>query len=176
MPPIGGGMEIIMNKTLRMLALCLAALTLILCLAACGNRNETDDNTNAYTFKTKNGVTIAIGARHDDVIPKLGNYNSVNITDSCGGFSGKDRIYYYNGFRVYTTPSAKGDVINMIELTDDSVSTPEGLTIGSAKDDVTKAMGKGTAVGDNLSYEKGNMKLVFIFRDGTVTNIQYLAK
>ena len=163
-----------MNKTLRILALLLAALTLTLCLASCGNGNK--NNSGSSVFKAPGGTEIAIGARHDDVIPKLGNYNSVNITDSCGGFSGKDRIYYYNGFRVYTTPSERGDVVNKIELTDDSVSTPEGLTIGSTKDAVTKAMGNGTAVGDNLSYEKGNMKLVFIFRDGTVTNIQYFEK
>ena len=163
-----------MNKTFRILALLLAALALTLCLASCGGgKSNGSDN---FTFKSPNGTEVTIGARHDDVIPKLGNYNSVNITDSCGGFSGKDRIYYYNGFRVYTTPSAKGDVVNMIELTDDSVSTPQGLTIGSAKDAVVKAMGQGTAVGDNLSYEKGNTKLVFIFRDGTVTNIQYMTK
>ncbi len=162
-----------MNKILRILAVLLAALTLALCLASCGGGNNSSES---FVFKAPNGTKIAIGARHDDVIPKLGDYNSVNITDSCGGFSGKDRIYYYNGFRVYTTPSAKGDVVNMIELTDDSVSTPEGLTIGSTKDAVTKAMGKGTAVGDNLSYERNDMKLVFIFRDGTVTNIQYIAK
>ncbi len=163
-----------MNKTLRILAVLLTALTLILCFASCGGGNES--SADGYTFKSPNGVTIAIDARHDDIIPKLGAYNSVNITDACGGFSGKDRIYYYNGFRVYTTPSAKGDVVNMIELTDDSVSTPEGLTIGSTKDAVIKTMGNGTAVGSNLSYEKGNTKLVFIFRDDTVTNIQYLPK
>ena len=163
-----------MNKTLRFLALLLAALTLTLCFASCGGANNTSGN--GYFFNSPNGIRIEIGARHDDVIPKLGAYSSVNITDSCGGFSGKDRIYYYNGFRVYTTPSERGDVVNMIELTSDAVKTPEGLTIGSNKADVTKALGAGTAVGDNLSYEKGNMKLVFIFRDGTVTNIQYMAK
>lgn len=162
-----------MNKTLRILAVLLAALTLTLCLAACGGSSS---NANSYVFKAPNGTEIAIGAAHDDVIPKLGDYNSVNVSDSCGGFSGKDRIYYYNGFRVYTTPSAKGEVVNMIELTDDSVETPQGLTIGSTKDAVTKAMGNGTAVGENLSYEKGDMKLVFIFRDGAVTNIQYMTK
>lgn len=162
-----------MNKTLRILALLLAALTLTLCFVSCGGGNK---NSDSYVFKAPNGTQVAIGARHDDVIPKLGDYNSVNITDACGGFSGKDRIYYYNGFRVHTTPSAKGDIVNKIELTDDSVSIPGGLTIGSTKDAVVKAMGNGTAVGDNLSYEKGDMKLVFIFRDGTVTNIQYLLK
>lgn len=161
-----------MNKTLRLSAVLLTALTLILCLAACGGNTTSD----SFTFEAPNGTKIAIGALHDDVIPKLGDYNSVNITDSCGGFEGKDRIYYYNGFRVYTTPAKKGEVVNKIELTDDSVSTPQGLTIGSTKDAVVKAMGEGTAVGDNLTYEKGSMKLQFIFRDGTVTNIQYVAK
>lgn len=161
-----------MNKISRLSAVLLAVLTLILCLASCGGKNSSD----SFAFKAPNGTEIAIGARHDNVIPKLGDYNSVNITDSCGGFSGKDRIYYYDGFRVYTTPDKKGEVVNKIELTDDSVSTPQGLTIGSTKDQVIKAMGEGTAVGDNLTYEKGNMKLQFIFRDGTVTNIQYVAK
>lgn len=162
-----------MNKTLRMLAVLLAALTLTLCFASCGGSKTSDDG---YTFKAPNGTEIAIGALHDDVIPKLGDYESVDKTDSCGGFKGQDCTYFYKGFRVYTTPSDKGDVVNMIELTDDSVSTPEGLTIGSSKDAVIKAMGNGTAVGENLSYEKGNMKLVFIFRDGAVTNVQYMAK
>ena len=161
-----------MNKKIRIMALLLAMLTLTLCLVACGGSKGAD----TYIFKAPNGAEVAIGARHDDVIPKLGTYQSYNSTDSCGGFSGKDLIYYYNGFRVYTTPSAKGDVVNMIELTSDAVSTPEGVTIGSTKDAVIAAMGKGTAVGDNLSYDGGNMKLVFIFRDGTVTNIQYITK
>ena len=168
-----------MKKTVRILTLLLALLTLTLCFAACGGKSGAgagDGDGDGYVFKSPNGAKIAIGARHDDVIPKLGAYVSVNISDSCGGFSGKDRIYFYNGFRVYTTPSAKGDVVIKIELTDDSVATPEGLTIGSTKDDVIKALGNGTATGGNLTYEAGGMKLVFIIRDGFVTNIQYLEK
>ena len=162
-----------MNKKFRIPALLLAALTLIFCLASCGGQKADGQK---YVFKAPNGTIVAIDSRHDTVIPSLGSYNSVNISDSCGGFSGKDRIYYYNGFRVHTTPSAKGDVVNKIELTDDSVSTPEGLTIGSTKDAVIKIMGQSAASGDNLIYEKGNTKLVFVIRDGAVTNIQYLAK
>ena len=157
---------------LRTVAVLLAALTLLLCLASCGG----SQTPTGYTFKAPNGTELFIGALHDDVIPKLGNYQYMNSSAACGGFKGEDRIYYYNGFVVKTTPGKKGDFVNHIELTDDSVSTPQGITIGSTKDQVLAAMGQPTVMGDNLAYEKDNMKLMFLFRDGTVTNIQYILK
>ncbi len=158
---------------LRSLSLILASLMLVslLSLISCGGSN----GGNGYVFKI-NSLTLQIGASADVVRTGLGEPLSKNVTAACGGIPGEDIVYTYAGYRVKTTPGKDGDVICMIELTDDSVKTPEGLTIGSTKDQVISAMGTGEAVGENLVYPKGNMKLQFLIRDGFVTNVQYLAK
>lgn len=160
------------STVIRILACLLAILTLTLCLAACGGSNS------GLSFKTKNNVEIVIGADADDTISKLGNWSAQNSSDSCGGFSGKDYIYTYSGYRVSTTPSKDGQIICKIELTDDSVKTPQGVYIGMSRADAEAAMKGFTAesVGDNLVYTEGNVKLQIIFRDGSVSGIVYVAK
>lgn len=151
-------------------ALVLATLCLTFGLCACGG----GDDGREYTF-TVSGKTLAIGASEDSVTA-LGTPVNYSESAACGGIEGKDKIYVFNGFRVSTTPSASGNVICRIELTDDSVKTPEGLTIGSSLADVKNAMGNGETVGENLVYSGKTMKLTFVIRDGVVTNIQYSEK
>ena len=158
-----------MKTTIRTLALLLAALTLTLCFAACGSSAE-------LVFTVKD-VDIAIGESADSVLEKLGSWGSMNSSDSCGGFKGKDYIYSYSGYRVSTTPSQNGNVVCKIELTDDSVKTPQGLYIGMSRTDAVAAM-KGfqsVSVGDNLVYTAGSVKLQVVFRDDVVTGIMYVA-
>ncbi len=157
---------------LRTLACLLAALTLTLCLVACGGSDS------SLHFTTANGKTVAIGADADKTVESLGDWMSQNSSDSCGGFLGKDYIYTYKGFRVSTTPSEKGQIVCKIELTDDSVKTPQGLYIGMSRADAEATM-KGfeaESVGDNLVYTEGDVKLQVIFRDGSVSGIVYVAK
>lgn len=163
-----------MKTTIRTLALILAALTLTLCFVACGGKK---DAGTFESFKTNDGVKIAIGADADQTVEKLGKWISQNSSNSCGGFSGRDYIYSYNGFRVSTTPAKDGQIICKVELTDDSVKTPEGLYIGMSRADAEAAM-KGIAseaVGDNLIYVADGVKLQVVFRDGAVTGIIYVA-
>lgn len=160
-----------MKKSLtRTLTLALAALMLLslVVLTSCDGGGDQDK----YVFKA-GSVTLCIGDSAD-VIAQLGRPTAYNETASCGGIPGTDKLYVFAGYRVQSTPGNDGDVINKIEITDDSVKTPEGLTIGSTKDQVTKALGAGTASGENLTYKSGDTKLMFIIRDGYVTNIQYL--
>lgn len=163
------------NTIIRILSCLLALLTLTLCFAACGGGKTAKGG--ALYFKV-NDTKITIGADADDTIDKLGRWISQNSSDSCGGFSGKDYIYTYSGYRVSTTPSKDGQIICKIELTDDSVKTPQGVYIGMSRADAEAAMKGFTAesVGDNLVYTEGNVKLQIIFRDGSVSGIVYVAK
>ncbi len=166
-----------MKTTLRTLSVLLAALTLILCLVACGGGKGGSSDSD-LVFKTEGNVTIAMGAPADKAVTALGDWASLNSSDSCGGFSGKDYVYTYHGFRMSTTPSKDGQIICKLELTDDSVKTPQGLCIGMSRSDAEAAM-KGFAsekVGDNLVYTAGDTKLQVVFRDGAVTGIVYVAK
>lgn len=144
----------------------------LLCLAcSCsGSAEETD-----YVFVNQ-GVTLQAGALVGTTMEKLGDPKDYRESGSCGGIAGLDRVYAYNGFTVYTTPGTEGDVIAKIELTDDSVATPEGLKIGSDKKAVTDALGVGEAVGSTLVYTGKGVKLTFVLRDDVVTNIQYTSR
>ena len=157
---------------LRTLALALAALTLVFCFAAC------DSGSDAELYFSSNGTKIAIGDGSDAIISKLGTPVSETSSESCGGFEGKDYVYTYKGFRVSTTPAKDGQIICKVELTDDSVKTPEGLYIGMTRENAESAMKSHTAesVGDNLVYTAGSVKLQIIFRDGNVSGIIYVAK
>lgn len=164
-----------MKTTLRILTLALAVLTLTVCFAACGGKGGSDSD---LVFVTPNDVTLAIGGPADKAVTTLGDWISMNSSDSCGGFSGKDYVYTYHGFRMSTTPAKDGQIICKVELTDDSVKTPEGLYIGMSHADAEAAMKGFTSesVGDNLVYTSGETKLQVVFRDGAVTGIVYVAK
>ncbi len=164
------------NRTLRILATFLVLLCAVLPLFACGSEEGGSDG---FAFKTPGGVKIAVGDS-DKVIADLGEYLSKNESASCGGIPGNDCVYAYSGFRVKTTPTEGGkNVICQIQLTDDSVETPEGLCIGMSVDDAKAAMsGKGTLTesGAGITYTKGNSKLQISVSGGYVTGISYLTK
>ena len=155
-------------RTVAILAiLLLVALPLLSC--------ETAEES-GFAF-TSAGVSVAIGDA-DGVIAKLGEYRSVNESASCGGIPGNDRVYTYNGFRVKTTPAAGGgNEVCQIELTDDSVKTPEGIYIGMSAADAKTAMnGQGTYAesGAGFSYTKGSTKLQISVRGDVVSGVAYL--
>ena len=160
------------NVLIRVLAAALAVVSLSVTLLACSGGG--DD----YYFETKSGVKVAIGADEQDVLDELGDPLSETSSASCGGFEGKDYVYTYKGFRVSTTPAKDGQVVCKIELTDDSVKTPEGLYVGMSEDDAKDAMEgkKAESTGGNLVYSSDTTKLQVIIRDGSVAGIVYVAK
>jgi hypothetical protein len=162
------------TNALRILSVLLAVLAMTLTFAAC----DSGSSDEGYVFKTSDGTKIAIGDTDEVVTANLGKPLSEISSASCGGFEGKDYVYTYKGFRVSTTPAAKGQIVCKIELTDDSVKTPEGLYIGMSRADAEAAMKGKTAesVGENLVYTAGGTKLQVVFRDGAVSGILYVAK
>ena len=163
-----------MKISFRILSVILAVLTLSVCFVACDGKS----NASELTFKTADGVTVAIGAEADPIIKKLGTPGMVNSSESCGGFAGKDYVYTYMGFRVSTTPAEGGQMICKVELTDDSVKTPEGLYIGMSRTAAEVVMKGYNAVsmGVNLSYSTETVMLNVTFRDDFVSGIIYVAK
>ena len=166
------------KKTCRAVAalmgLCLLA-TMLLC--ACGGGNASD-----YTITIK-GVKLAVGQTMDDVSSVYGTPVAFDESASCGGIPGTDRVYQYPGFTIKTTPAAGGkNVICLINLTDDTYTTDEGLYIGSTVAAVKTALGEPTVYSPDaenptlIVYETASMKLQFGVRDNFVTNIRYSAK
>lgn len=175
-----------MNKKLLALAL---ALGLTLSLTACGggndapaggdtpapqNSTQAGGETTADTFTTADGKAVAVNADMADVLAELGEEQSYFEAESCA-FEGLDKTYTYPGFVITTRPDGDKDYVNSIRLTDDTVTTGEGVYIGSSEADVKAAYGEGGGDAESmLSYTAGDVTLNFILEDGVVTSIEYL--
>lgn len=127
-----------------------------------------------YVF-THNGTTVSVDQDMSDVLKGLGEAASYFEAPSCA-FEGLDKVYTYNGFTIDTYPQDGKDLVSAITLTDDIVTTAEGVYNGSSLADVTAAYGTDYAEeGGMVVYKKDGMKLCFIVQDDVVTSIQYLS-
>ena len=139
---------------------------------AAAGQNPAPAQTSGYCFKA-NGVVIQMGAPAAPVVDAL--YEPLNYFEapSCA-FDGVDRIYYYRGFELYTYPVDDVDFISSINLTDDSVETPEGVYLGLGLDEVIGAYGDGYEQNfGQYSYPLDDSSLSFLIEDGAITAITY---
>ena len=111
-----------------------------------------------YVFKY-NGAEIGMNAKADDVIKTLGEYVSYFEAPSCA-FEDMDKTYSYPGFDVTTYTLGGVDYISGVVLQDDTVETPEGITIGSTVDQVRAAYGEVAEGASSAKFEKGNSLLI----------------
>ena len=154
----------------RFISFALACLMLV-CFVGCDG-GEVAKN---YVFSA-NGVEIKFGGEANAVVSALGEAQNLVETPSCGGGAEPDREYTYAGFKFNTVNENGVNKIVKIVLTDDSVSTPEGISIGSSRDEVIAAYGENfteNATG-TLIYTDGATKLMIGFADGSVSAIHYV--
>lgn len=119
------------------------------------------------------GFAVSIDQDMADVLSALGKEQSYFEAASCA-FEGLDKTYTYPGFQIITRPEGDKDYVNSILLTDDSVTTPEGLYIGSSKEEVMAVYGEGENSGSAIMYTKDNVTLSFILENDAVISIEYL--
>ena len=177
-----------MKKNFRVLTLALAILA-CMSLAACGNEPDRDiviggnDSTNSsenqntgktYTF-VHNNVKINTNDLVDPLISALGSDYSYKESPSCA-YTGMDKFYIYNGFSIYTYPDNDAvDHVLQVVLTDDSLSTPEGLTLGDAASKVSELYGEPAKKSDSsYLYTDGTTNLVITIKNDVVSAIQYI--
>ena len=158
----------------KVLALSVALLLLTFSLIACGdssNDNVSDGGAADY-FIEYAGQKIKPADDAKTLLPKLGNYTSED-GEACGTGE-KDVIYTLAGIEIETHVSGETEKVRQIKLLDDSVSTPEGVSIGASRDDVIKAYGKNYKEGSNgaLRFVGKTTYIEFHFdASGSVTNI-----
>jgi len=109
------------------------------------------------------------------VIDKLGDPLNYFEAESCA-FKGLDKFYTYPGFEITTYPMNGKDYISSVNLMDDTVSTPEGIYLGSTVDDMIAAYGDNyTESSGSYTYIKDDSKIQFIVKDDEIISITYLA-
>ena len=125
---------------------------------------------------TANGVDVAVKASMEPIVAAWGEPDKYFESESCA-FQGMDKVYTYGSVVISTYPENDKDYVLTIELKDDTITTAEGIYIGSSKADVTATYGAATQETDvALVYDKGDCQLSFFFEEDHVTNITYAAK
>ncbi len=147
------------------------SLALCLLLSACEDR-EPGTEKGEYFFVSL-GVAFTVGDDADRVIGELGEPNSVSKAPSCAG-EGQDELYIYNGFRIYAHRNSHSCLVSAIELTNDTVATPEGVRIGDKSERISEIYGEGEKNKGSVEYVSEGCRVRFILRDGKVTMIKYL--
>jgi hypothetical protein len=144
---------------------------MLVCFVGC----DGGDGAKNYVFSA-NAVEIKVGGEANAVVSALGESQNLVETPSCGGGAEPDREYTYAGFKFNTVNENGKNVIVKIVFTDDSVSTPEGISIGSSRDEVIAAYGENFTENatDTLIYTDGATKLMIGFTDGSVSAIHYV--
>lgn len=126
-----------------------------------------------FAFKS-NDILISIDDVYENVLNQLGEPMKYFEAPSCA-YQGLDKTYYYNGFEVTTyTDEKEVDHIASVLLVDDTVTTQEGIYIGSSVEDIIDAYGSDyeEATGQ-YTYIKGDSELQFIIKDDAVASIMY---
>lgn len=138
-------------------------------LVCCGGKDKVD----RYIFKS-GSVEIIPGEDSAGVIASLGNANSYDEEDIGCGNNEVAKVYNYSGFQIKTYPDNSKDYIDTVTIKNDSVSTPEGITIGSSREDVIKAYGEDYETkGDGIIYKKGKTTLNIVVRNNIVASLYY---
>lgn len=132
-----------------------------------------DGADGSYTF-SMNGTNIAILDEAEPIIEAIGEPLSCFEAPSCA-FGDLDKVYTYGGVEIDTYQENGIDYISAVILMDDSVATPEGLSIGDNVDKIAELYGDAdSAEGDSRIYLGNEMKFVVMAKGDTVTSIQYL--
>lgn len=128
----------------------------------------------AYSF-VYNNTTVTPHAKMSDLLNGLGDPASYEESPSCL-YQGLDKDYTYPGFKLRTYPEDGVDYVLNICFVDDSVATPEGIMLGSSRDDVIAAYGSNfTEDNGSTVYTRGNTEIRFRFSEDSVSAVEYWA-
>lgn len=153
-----------------------ALLTVVLCMAGCGSPDKegTSGETpsgGGYSF-TSGSTKIEMGKDASKIVEALGDADDYFESESCA-FEGLDKVYSYPGFKLNTYPEDDKDYVLSVVFMDDTVSTDEGISIGSTKDAVTKAYGDAEEESaSRLVYKAGDTKMTIGLNGDRISSIE----
>ncbi len=137
--------------------------------------SSTKESKYLFSVASADGFVISVNMDIRDVLSQLGEPLKYVESPSCA-YIGFDKTYTYSGFAITTRPEGENDYINLIILTDDSVTTPEGIFIGDDANNIKAVYGVPVKENDNLiSYKDGYTLLNFVLKSGEVISIEYLS-
>ncbi len=120
-----------------------------------------------------NGFTFGIYDTMDDIIAGIGDPNGTFEAASCA-YQGNDYFYYYSGFELMANDFDGVQRLTHITVIDDTVSTPQGITIGMAAIDFTASSISFTDEGNGkFTHQEGSCIMQVIIKNDKVSAIEY---
>jgi len=137
-----------------------------------GETYEPEPEMTEFTFLF-GSVLIYMDQNMDDLLPQLGEPLGVFEQPSCA-FDGIDRVFAFPGIEIHTYPDGDQDFVHTINVRDDSVTTINGIYLGSSWADVLAAYGDVyTQDARMFTFTLGETSLSFFVEDDMVIGINY---
>jgi len=135
-----------------------------------GNAQEPEPMEFIFLFR---GASIHMDQAMDELLPRLGEPTGIFEAPSCA-FDGIDRIFGFPGVDILTYPVGDRDLIHTINFRDDSITTTEGIYLGSSWADVLEAYGSDYSQDVNMfQFTRGRTTLSFFLDGDMVVGIIY---
>ena len=119
------------------------------------------------------GVTIKPNIKAQPVIDALGSDYTYFEADSCASL-GVSKTYTYMGgaFSIITEPLIdKEDTVYQVVIYKAGIMTPEGISVGSSRDDVIKVFGDPLDADEfSITYDIGDTYLMVTFDDNDLVD------
>ena len=118
-------------------------------------------------------AVIQMGVNINEIKNALGEPIAEFQMPSCA-FDGTDIVFRFPGVQVHTIPIGGSNFVHTILLQDDTVSTSEGIMLGSGFDDLIRAYGHGYVREYGMyTFSRGHTSISFFVDRGMVTHITY---
>ena len=146
----------------------LMLLMLCLLLSGCGKTPEP-----TVHFSVSRGETeITLDAPAEPVLAALGTpfgYGEQRGTSR----KGVEKTYRFSGLDVRTYQGKDGERILNLLITDDSLETPQGISVGDTAAQVRQCFGQDAIQGNRCTIQTASEKMVLLLENNLVASIQY---
>lgn len=145
-------------------------LLILLCLVLCGCGKQAPSTT--HFSVTRQETVIALDAPAAPVLAALGapfGYGE----QRAAARKGVEKTYRFPGLDVRTYQSSDGERILDLTITDRTMETPQGISVGDTAAQVRSCFGENAIQGNTCTVQTASEKMVLLLENNLVASIQY---
>lgn len=150
----------------RMIVLALLVLT----LTGCGRQDQMVPDRHFSVLRQE--TEIALDAPAAPVLEVLGapfSYAEAKRSSR----NGVEKTYHFAGLNLQTYPTEEGDRIRLIQITDGSLQTAEGISVGSTAAEVRACYGEDALNNGCCTVSNVSETMTLLVKNNVVTEIWY---